>query len=308
MSQVELRVISGKQGGSSIPLQPGKFLIGREHDCHLRPNSELVSRHHCAFTLDEFALQIRDLGSTNGTFVNGERIRGVVVLNPGDRVSVGKLEFEVVIDGQPAATVTDTLVGGLDDTASLNPGLLPAGAAASDPAPDFIAADDASATVEVDAQAPTAVGEFPQFAGAAPEGFAPAAQGLPPGAYPPPPGQPWMPGQPYPYPGGYPQYPPMPYGYGYPYPGMAPGVPPAYPYPQQPAPEPPAAGSTATHGMKAAEGDVVPGIRLPDPKLTGAKDPDPPQPKSGDGAAPAKNIPSAAQDIINSYLQRRPKT
>lgn len=97
MLQAELKVISGKQEGAMIPLPLGKFLIGREEDCHLRPNSDLVSRHHCVFSTDEYSLRVRDLGSTNGTFVNGERLRGAVMLNSGDRVSVGKLEFEVAI-------------------------------------------------------------------------------------------------------------------------------------------------------------------------------------------------------------------
>jgi pSer/pThr/pTyr-binding forkhead associated (FHA) protein len=76
MLQAVLRVLSGRQNGAFIPLPVGKFLIGREEDCQLRPNSELVSRHHCVFTNDDFTLRLRDLGSTNGTFVNGERLRG----------------------------------------------------------------------------------------------------------------------------------------------------------------------------------------------------------------------------------------
>ena len=101
MLQAELKVTSGKQAGNTIPLPPGKFLVGREEDCHLRPNSDMVSRHHCVFTIDEYAVRVRDLGSTNGTLVNGERIRGGVVLKTGDVVSIGKLEFEVLL-GDPA--------------------------------------------------------------------------------------------------------------------------------------------------------------------------------------------------------------
>src|SRR5262249_15881764 len=56
-----------------------------------------VSRHHCVFTVDDFTVRLRDLGSTNGTFVNGERIQGQVVLKAGDHVVVGKLSFEMVV-------------------------------------------------------------------------------------------------------------------------------------------------------------------------------------------------------------------
>src|SRR5450755_803975 len=97
MLEVELKVLEGRQQGKTIPLHVRQFLIGREQDCHLRPNSDLVSRHHCVFTLDDFSLRLRDLGSTNGTFVNGERIQGQVVLKAGDHVSVGKLSFEIVV-------------------------------------------------------------------------------------------------------------------------------------------------------------------------------------------------------------------
>src|SRR5690606_15948672 len=66
------------------------------------PGNDLVSRHHCVFKMDEYTVRVRDLGSTNGTFVNGERLRGEVMLNTGDKVRVGTLEFEVVI-GEGAA-------------------------------------------------------------------------------------------------------------------------------------------------------------------------------------------------------------
>ena len=99
MLRAELKVIGGKQHGSLIPLQAKKFLVGREQDCQLRPTSESVSRHHCVFSIDDFGIRLRDLGSTNGTFVNGERVQGQVVLQPNDRILIGKLEFEIVIEG-----------------------------------------------------------------------------------------------------------------------------------------------------------------------------------------------------------------
>jgi len=105
MLQVQLRVVGGKHGGKRIAMAGNKFLIGREQDCHLRPNSELVSRHHCVLSVDDFSVQLRDLGSTNGTFINGERLRGQVELKSGDQIVVGKLELEVQIDA--AAPVDD---------------------------------------------------------------------------------------------------------------------------------------------------------------------------------------------------------
>jgi pSer/pThr/pTyr-binding forkhead associated (FHA) protein len=112
MLQAKLKVVGGKHHGKSIAVPKGKFLIGREQDCQLRPNSELVSRHHCVINIDDFTVRLRDLGSTNGTFVNGNRVRGEVTLKAGDRVRVGKLDFEILIpdpnavEAAPAATLS----------------------------------------------------------------------------------------------------------------------------------------------------------------------------------------------------------
>src|SRR5580692_2424763 len=119
MLQAKLKVVGGRHHGRIIPLATKKFLIGREQDCHLRPNSELVSRHHCVFTVDDFSVHVRDLGSTNGTFVNDQRVRGEILLNSGDRIRVGKLDFELAI-GEPVAAATARKGG---DSSQLLPGL-----------------------------------------------------------------------------------------------------------------------------------------------------------------------------------------
>ena len=105
MLQLSLKVIGGRHDGKQIPIKGKKFLIGREEDCHLRPNSDMVSRHHCVFTVDEYSVRLRDFGSTNGTLVNGKRIKGEVQLSHGDKIQVGKLDFEIVISHSPEANV-----------------------------------------------------------------------------------------------------------------------------------------------------------------------------------------------------------
>jgi predicted component of type VI protein secretion system len=87
-----LRVLSGPHASETIEIRRGKLLIGREEDCHLRPESEFVSRHHCVLLLDDYTLRIRDLGSKNGTFVNGRRIgTSETILLHDDMISIGEM-------------------------------------------------------------------------------------------------------------------------------------------------------------------------------------------------------------------------
>jgi len=307
MLQAKLRVASGKQEGSEIPLPPGKFLVGREEDCHLRPNSDLVSRHHCVFTVDEFTVRLRDLGSTNGTFVNGERIRGAVVLNQGDRVVIGKLELDVAI-GQAAGSDTQ-LIGATENNTSLDaPVVVP------------IEIEDAPAEPSTGATMTLpAMPEMPAAAMVPPQGdtqFYPA--GMMPGYQVPVGYPPQYPQQQYGYPQGYPQYGypqqgyPQPQGYpqqgypqqGYPQQGYPqPGYPQqgypmqGYPQQQQPAPAAPEASSAPAAANAALD------VKLPDPSTTGAQETQGGSGGTG-GKAPPK-IPAAADQIIKQYMTRR---
>ena len=92
---MKLKVIEGKNAGQEIPVSGPRFLIGRAEDCHLRPGSELISRHHCAILVEEGYIGIRDFGSKNGTYVNDERIVGERELKAGDRLTIGHLQFEI---------------------------------------------------------------------------------------------------------------------------------------------------------------------------------------------------------------------
>jgi pSer/pThr/pTyr-binding forkhead associated (FHA) protein len=93
--ELKLIVVDGKQAGMEVAIPGPLYLIGRGSDCQLRPQSHLVSRKHCAITLEPGAAAIEDCGSTNGTFVNGERIQQRRELKNGDRIKVGVLTFDV---------------------------------------------------------------------------------------------------------------------------------------------------------------------------------------------------------------------
>jgi len=94
---VHLKVLHGKPRGHCLRFGPGEFVFGRGPECHVRPNSELVSRQHCMLkVLSDGALVIRDLGSANGTLVNGARLLGERTLQVGDTLQVGPVVLQVV--------------------------------------------------------------------------------------------------------------------------------------------------------------------------------------------------------------------
>jgi pSer/pThr/pTyr-binding forkhead associated (FHA) protein len=96
---VSLIVLSpGKLQGKSIAVHRFPFLIGRGTACQLRPSSSLVSNEHCALVSDDGRVYIKDLGSTNGTKVDGERLYRALRLLGGERVDVGPLAFQVKIE------------------------------------------------------------------------------------------------------------------------------------------------------------------------------------------------------------------
>jgi hypothetical protein len=102
----QLIVRSGPNTGKVYPLDAPEIIIGRDPNNGVAINDAEVSRKHAKLALQGSIYSILDLGSTNGTFVNGQRITGLQVLNPGDTVSFGAnivLIFEAAMD--PNATM-----------------------------------------------------------------------------------------------------------------------------------------------------------------------------------------------------------
>jgi predicted component of type VI protein secretion system len=79
---------------------PSSAVIGRDNACRIRIPLSAVSRRHCLVALDNGRWAVQDLRSTNGTFVNHERVTRAW-LRPGDILTVGPVHFVVVIDGEP---------------------------------------------------------------------------------------------------------------------------------------------------------------------------------------------------------------
>ncbi len=96
--QVKLKVAGGAHAGQEIAIPTARFLVGRGEECHLRPRSDAVSRRHCALLIEENRVTVHDFGSKNGTYVNGERVQGSRVVENGDQIHIGPLQFELVVD------------------------------------------------------------------------------------------------------------------------------------------------------------------------------------------------------------------
>jgi pSer/pThr/pTyr-binding forkhead associated (FHA) protein len=94
MIEAHISVLAGPFAGQNFALTQAKFLIGREDDCHMQIEEEFVSRHHCVLLLDDYVLRVRDLGSKNGTFINGQRLTSSEqILNSGDLIKLGTSTF-----------------------------------------------------------------------------------------------------------------------------------------------------------------------------------------------------------------------
>ena len=85
----------------SFSLTSGVTVIGRRADCDLRIPLMEVSRRHCQLDRNEGLFTLRDLGSFNGTFVNGERIEESN-LKPGDHIQIGPLTFLLEVGNSTA--------------------------------------------------------------------------------------------------------------------------------------------------------------------------------------------------------------
>ncbi|HQY64676.1 MAG: DUF4388 domain-containing protein [Myxococcales bacterium] len=95
-SSYVLRFISGKYQGGEFPLVADKqIVVGRSSDLDMVLVEDMVSRKHARIALTEDQIWIEDLGSTNGTFVNGEKVKRAR-LKEGDRVLIGTSILKVI--------------------------------------------------------------------------------------------------------------------------------------------------------------------------------------------------------------------
>ncbi|MEN3613084.1 FHA domain-containing protein [Plantactinospora sp. ZYX-F-223] len=101
-----LTVTSGPLRGASFRLRPGVRRIGREDGVDVLLDDPKVSRWHATVELAAGRVLLTDTGSTNGTWLNDERLSGHTELRDGDRIRLGNLELRFF---DPGAAATDQL-------------------------------------------------------------------------------------------------------------------------------------------------------------------------------------------------------
>ena len=112
-SQFQLIMRSGPTPGAAFALEGDQMTIGRDSTTEIVINDAEVSRRHARLTFQGGKYVLEDLGSTNGTFVNGQRLSGPRVLKPGEVISFGEqimLVFEAV-NLDPGATMVSQRAG-----------------------------------------------------------------------------------------------------------------------------------------------------------------------------------------------------
>lgn len=98
-----LQIKSGKHRGKKMLLPNKEVILGSSGECDIRNSSKGISERHCAIRPASQGLLVRDLGSEEGTRINGTAISGETLLGPGDRLQIGTLRFELMGTGAAQA-------------------------------------------------------------------------------------------------------------------------------------------------------------------------------------------------------------
>jgi pSer/pThr/pTyr-binding forkhead associated (FHA) protein len=95
------------EGGPPIELTREMTLIGRKEDCDLQLDHKSISKLHCVLVKADGLIHLRDLGSTNGTRVNGQRVRRAMLL-PNDQIHIASVPFQVKLGGEDPIPVSES--------------------------------------------------------------------------------------------------------------------------------------------------------------------------------------------------------
>ncbi|MGA2914891.1 MAG: FHA domain-containing protein [Sedimentisphaerales bacterium] len=101
---MDVSLIMPKKDGTKkvFPVRNKATIVGRRPDCDLCIPLQVVSRRHCQLSQNDGLVVIRDLSSSNGTYLNGKKIDEEILAKPGDTLQIGPLTFMIQIDGRPS--------------------------------------------------------------------------------------------------------------------------------------------------------------------------------------------------------------
>ena len=102
----KLVVLSAGMAGRTQELSADKVTIGRVEDNTFQIAEPSVSSHHCEVFLRGNDVVVKDLNSTNGTFINGEKTTEEAVLKPGQTLRLGQIELKLEAEGAPSSAPT----------------------------------------------------------------------------------------------------------------------------------------------------------------------------------------------------------
>jgi sigma-B regulation protein RsbU (phosphoserine phosphatase) len=102
-----LVTLRGPEVGRQFPLDGRTIRIGRQLDCDILLESTAVSRRHAQLVVAGDGFLVEDLGSSNGTYVNGERVSGQVAIHENDTLQVGPYLFGLRADAEPESTLAE---------------------------------------------------------------------------------------------------------------------------------------------------------------------------------------------------------
>lgn len=100
MANLVLAMFKSDGTRRDFALTKDRIIIGRKVNCDLRIPLTSVSRQHCEITINDNKVQVKDLGSSNGTYHNSVRVQEAH-LSAGDELVIGPVVFTLIVDGQP---------------------------------------------------------------------------------------------------------------------------------------------------------------------------------------------------------------
>jgi predicted component of type VI protein secretion system len=117
----QLAVLRGRSSTQTIRLSSDVTVVGRQDGCQLQIRSSQVSRKHCELREEDGFLLVKDLDSSNGTFINGKKVSGTQRAEHGMELSFGGVKFRVERVGQQVAAALPVAGKSAKDTAVPEP-------------------------------------------------------------------------------------------------------------------------------------------------------------------------------------------